>query len=142
MVVLEERRYLSRAPEEFMDITEDVRAVVRDSGVTAGLVAVICSHTTCGIVINEGLPCVEADLRRMLDRIAPLEGDYAHAHFLPSYGATGNNSPGHLKSTVVGSHCVFPVIDGEAVMGGAQTVWLAEFDGPQKRKVYIEVLGE
>lgn len=142
MVSLTERSYLSEAPEAFIDITEDIREAVAASGVGAGVAYVICTHTTCGIVVNEGLPCVERDLRTMLDGLAPLEGDYAHAHFLPSYGATGNNSPGHLKSTLVGNHCVIPVMGGEALLGGAQTVWLAEFDGPQRRRVWFEVLGD
>ena len=37
---------------------------------------------------------------------------------------------------------MFPVVDGQAVMGAAQDVYLAEFDGPQRRKVYVEVMGE
>ena len=41
-----------------------------------------------------------------------------------------------------GNHCLFPVIDGEIVCGGAQDIYLAEFDGPQLRKVYVEVMGE
>ena len=75
-------------------------------------------------------------------RIAPLDAPYAHAHFLPSYGATGNNSCGHIKSMITGNSCFFPVKDGHIVCGGAQNIYLAEFDGPQKRKVYVEVLGE
>ena len=104
--------------------------------------SLILSHTTCGIVVNEGLPCVETDLMETLDRIAPLDAPYAHAHFLPSYGATGNNSCGHIKSMICGNSCFFPVQDGHIVCGSAQNIYLAEFDGPQKRKVYVEVLGE
>ena len=47
-----------------------------------------------------------------------------------------------LKSVLTGNHCLFPVIDGEIVCGGAQDIYLAEFDGPQLRKVYVEVMGE
>lgn len=130
------------APDQFIDITEDVHAAIERSAVTDGLAAIILSHTTCGIVVNEGLPCVETDLMETLDRIAPRDAPYAHAHFLPSYGATGNNSCGHIKSMICGNSCFFPVQDGHIVCGGAQNIYLAEFDGPQKRKVYVEVLGE
>lgn len=88
MVTLETLSYLSTAPDQFIDITEDVHAAIERSSVTNGLAAIILSHTTCGIVVNEGLPCVETDLMETLDRIAPLDAPYAHAHFLPSYGAT------------------------------------------------------
>ena len=112
MVTLETLSYLSTAPDQFIDITEDVHAAIERSSVTNGLAAIILSHTTCGIVVNEGLPCVETDLMETLDRIAPLDAPYAHAHFLPSYGATGNNSCGHIKSMICGNSCFFPVQDG------------------------------
>ena len=64
-----------------------------------------------------------------------------HAHFLPSYGATGNNSCGHIKSMICGNSCFFPSKMATSC-GSAQNIYLAEFDGPQKRKVYVEVLGE
>ena len=111
MVTLETLSYLSTAPDQFIDITEDVHAAIERSAVTDGLAAIILSHTTCGIVVNEGLPCVETDLMETLDRIAPPDAPYAHAHFLPSYGATGNNSCGHIKSMICGNSCFFPVQD-------------------------------
>lgn len=70
MVTLETLSYLSTAPDQFIDITEDVHAAIERSSVTNGLAAIILSHTTCGIVVNEGLPCVETDLMETLDRIA------------------------------------------------------------------------
>lgn len=142
MVRLETLSLLSTRDCQFLKITDEVHRIVEVSGVADGLVAVITAHTTCGIVVNEGLPCVERDLGALLDRVAPLDGPYAHAHFLPSYGATGNNSQGHLKSTLVGNSCLFPVIDGHVVCGDAQDIYLVEFDGPQRRKVFVEVLGE
>lgn len=142
MVVLKTIQHLSRATEEFFNITDQVKAIVRESGVTNGLVAVITAHTTTGILVNESLPCVETDLNDMLNRLVPLDAPYAHAHFLPTYGATSNNSQGHLKSALTGNHCLFPVIDGEAVCGGAQDIYLVEFDGPQLRRVFVEVMGE
>ena len=93
-------------------------------------------------MVNEALPCVETDISEMLERMVPLDVPYAHAHFLPDYGATGNNSQGHLKSMLMGNHCMFPVIDGKIVCGGAQEIYLVDFDGPQARTVYVEVMGE
>lgn len=142
MVVLKTIQHLSRATEEFYNITDQVKAIVRESGITNGLVSVITAHTTTGILVNESLPCVETDLNDMLNRLVPLDAPYAHAHFLPTYGATSNNSQGHLKSALTGNHCLFPVIDGEVVCGGAQDIYLVEFDGPQLRRVFVEVMGE
>lgn len=142
MVVVETIRHLSKKVEEYYNITRQVHDIVQKSGIQSGFVAVITAHTTTGIIVNEALPCVETDISDMLEKVAPLEAPYAHAHFLPTYGATSNNSQGHLKSVVAGNHCMFPVLQGEVVCGGAQEIYLVEFDGPQLRKVFVEVMGE
>lgn len=118
MVVLKTIRHLSESVEEYFNITRQVHDIVRESGVKNGFVAVITAHTTTGIVVNEALPCVEADISEMLEKSVPLEAPYLHAHFLPTYGATSNNSQGHLKSVLTGNHCMFPVVDGEICRGG------------------------
>lgn len=142
MVVVETIQHLSQKVEEYYNLTQQIHDIVRKSGIRNGFVAVITAHTTTGILVNESLPCVETDISEMLERMVPLEAPYAHAHFLPTYGATSNNSQGHLKSVLTGNHCLFPVIDGKIVCGGAQDIYLAEFDGPQLRRVFVEVMGE
>lgn len=142
MVKLTTIEHLSKKVTELHNITQEVHDAVAQSGITNGLVVVVTAHTTTGILVNESLPCVETDMEEMFERLVPLDQDYVHAHFLPSYGATSNNSQGHLKSLLAGNHCAFPVVDGAIVCGGAQDIYLAEFDGPQKRKVYVEVMGE
>ena len=109
MVVLKKIHRLSKNVEEYMNITEEVHRIVEESGIQNGHVAVLTAHTTTGIMVNEALPCVETDISEMLEKIVPLNAPYAHAHFLPDYGATGNNSQGHLKSMLMGNHCMFPV---------------------------------
>ena len=142
MVDLKEIYWSSEKPEQFHLITKEVHEIVENSPVKNGLVLVVTAHTTTGLIVNEGLPCVETDIADILTRIAPLEADYAHAHFLPSYGATGNNSTGHIKSLICGNHCVFPVVDGKIVCGAAQDIYIVEFDGPQTRRIFVEVFGE
>ncbi len=142
MVVVETIKHLSESVSEFYNITEQVHNIVKNSGVTNGFVLVLTAHTTTGIMVNEALPCVEKDLDEMLEKMVPVDSPFVHAHFLPSYGATSNNSQGHLKSALTGNHCMFPVMDGKIVCGGAQDIYLVEFDGPQARKIFVEVMGE
>lgn len=142
MVVVETIKHLSESVSEFYNITEQVHNIVKNSGVTNGFVLVLTAHTTTGIMVNEALPCVEKDLDEMLEKMVLVDSPFVHAHFLPSYGATSNNSQGHLKSALTGNHCMFPVMDGKIVCGGAQDIYLVEFDGPQARKIFVEVMGE
>ena len=127
---------------ELIKITDDVRQFVAQSKIKNGVVYVILSHTTAGIMVNESLPCLEKDIEATLEDLVPLHKNYAHSHFLPSYGATGGNAPGHLKSLLCGNHAVLPIKDGVIQCGFAQDIYLAEFDGPQVRKIFIQVQGE
>ena len=105
---------ISKKEFELIRITKDILKAVEESGVQNGVVYAITAHTT----------------------------SYNHNHFLPSYGAIGCNAPGHLKSMICGNHAVFPIVDGHVVCGNAQDVYFGEFDGIQRRKVYITVMGE
>lgn len=142
MVKLKTLVLRSTAEFQMIKITSEIQSFVEQCGIINGLAAVISAHTTTGIMVNEGLECVETDIEELLERLAPKDWPYAHAHFLPSYGATGSNSPSHLKSMISGNSCMFIVQDGKLVSGDAQDVYLAEFDGPKSRKVYIQVIGE
>ena len=132
----------STAEFQMIKITKEIRSFIEECGVQNGIAAVISAHTTTGIMVNEGLECVETDIEELLERLVPKDMPYAHAHFLPSYGATGSNSPSHLKSMLSGNNCMFVVKDGKMISGDAQDVYLAEFDGPKSRKVHIQVIGE
>lgn len=127
---------------ELIDITDTVKKYVAESGVQNGIVHVITEHTTTGITVNEGLPCVESDLMAGMDRLFPEDYPYAHNHYLPSYGTIGGNAPGHLKSMVTGNHCVYPIIGGKIRLGGVTQIYFAEFDGIKNRKYMIHIMGE
>lgn len=132
----------SKAEFELIKITADVLKFVRSAGVKNGILYVITAHTTAGIMVNESLPCLEKDIEEKLEELVPYDSPYFHNHFLPSYGSMGCNTPGHLKSMLVGNHAVFPILDGEIQCGNAQDIYFAEFDGIQRRKIYLTVMGE
>ena len=128
---------------ELIDVTDRVRSTVSDSGVRNGVVYVTTMHTTTGITVNEGLPDVEDDVLGMLKRLAPAEDpSYRHARFLPSDGAMAVNSHAHQRAVILGPQVAFPLADGELVLGGRQTIYFAELDGPLQRKFVVHVLGE
>jgi secondary thiamine-phosphate synthase enzyme len=142
MVKLTSITLLTRTEFQLIKITDKVRDFVKESGILNGLVTVISAHTTTGIIVNEGLDCVEIDMEEALDRLVPKNLPYAHAHFLPSYGATGSNAHCHLKSMLTGNNCMFVVQDGHMLAGSAQDIYFTEFDGPNTRTLYIQVIGE
>ena len=142
MVKLTTKKVLSKKEFQLISIREDVIKAVEESGIQNGIVLVMSAHTTAGVMVNEDLECLHVDMEKTLDKMAPVVADYAHSHYLPSYGATGGNAPGHLKHMLTGYEVMFPVIEGKALIRFAQDIYFAEFDGPQLRTYYIEVMGE
>lgn len=142
MVNLKSITILTTEYNQFVLITKEIEDVVKESGVKKGIVNVISKHTTTGITVNESLECLESDIEEFLGRLAPEDWPYAHARMLRDYGSTAGNPTGHLKAHVTGNHCHFIVNDGQIEKGGAQEVYFCEFDGPAKRTILIQVMGE
>ena len=117
---------------QFVDITEQVAAVVSARGAWHGAVLVYCPHTTAGITINENAdPDVVTDLLTGLERLAPREAGWRHRE---------GNSDGHLKASIIGSSVTVPVEAGRMLLGTWQGIYLGEFDGPRRRHVLVTAL--
>ena len=142
MTEYRELTYEPQAYNELIPIAEDIKKLVSECGIQQGIVYIITKHTTTGITVNENLECLKADILKRLGMIFPEEDDYYHARFLQSYGAMAGNPTGHLKAMITGNHAVFPIVNGSIMLGKAQEIYLAEFDGPQIRDVMISILGD
>ncbi len=115
-----------------VDITAGVTEAARASGVQDGAVLVYCPHTTAGIYINEGAdPDVVADVEAFLEEAVPQGRPYRHRE---------GNSPAHIRSILTGNAVTIPLAAGRVMLGRWQHVFLAEFDGPRTRDVYVQIL--
>lgn len=127
---------------ELVSIMDEVVNFVKSSGIKEGMVFIVTAHTSSGIMVNENLECLKTDIEETLETLAPLDHQYAHSHVLLSYGATGGNAPGHLKQMLTGNHTMMVIKNGSLDCGFAQSIFFSEFDGPQNRKVVIQIQGE
>jgi len=122
----------SKSKTEFIDITEDIRALIKESGVQQGVCYIYVPHTTAGVTINEGAdPAVKRDLIAALNRLVPFEGDYHHIE---------GNSAAHIKSTLVGSAQIVLIEEGKLQLGTWQSIYFCEFDGPRHRRVLVKLV--
>jgi secondary thiamine-phosphate synthase enzyme len=140
-IKLEKLEVQTRGDKELVDITPEVERVVRESGVQNGVVNVLTMHTSSGIIVTEGLPCLEMDVLNHLETLAPDDGDYYHNRYLDIDGRLGFNAGSHLKSILGGINAFFPIEDGQIVKGGRQRIYFAEYDGPLARTYVVQVLG-
>lgn len=122
----------TKASQEFIDITYLIDKAIEESSIQNGIAVIYCPHTTAGITINEnGDPDVVRDIISSLNNVFPVEGDYRHFE---------GNSHAHLKSSYMGAEKTIIINEGNPILGTWQSVYLCEFDGPRRRKVFVKVM--
>jgi secondary thiamine-phosphate synthase enzyme len=134
-------------PLEVVDLTDDLRAAVKDSGVTDGCVVAFCAHTTCTLVLNELEDGALDDLRRRLDHLVPADVYYGHDDLERrrqnlQEGHERPNGRAHVTHMLLGgsSHAI-PVVGGEPALARWQRLLLLELDDPRERHVVFHAFG-
>jgi secondary thiamine-phosphate synthase enzyme len=132
----------------FVDLTDDLRRAIKDSGVTVGCVVAFCAHTTCALIINEWEDGALEDFRRRVECIVPGDAYYAHDDLERrtqnlQEGHERANGQAHVTQMLLGatSHAV-PVAAGEPMFGQWQRLLLVELDEPKDRQVVFHVFGD
>lgn len=121
---------------EFINITGQVEAALRTSGIAEGMILVSAMHITAGVWVNDAEDGLLADIDEWLEQLAPFKKNYRHHR-------TGEtNGDAHLKSLLVHHQVIVPVTKGKLDLGTWQQVYYAEFDGRRKKRVIIKVMGE
>ena len=116
------------------DITEQVEAIVSESGAQTGLVNVYVQGATAGIMIQENWDeSVQRDVLSLLKKLIP-NGVWEHDQ-------QDGNGDAHLKAGIVGPQETIPIVDGKMGLSTWQNIFLCEFDGPRsKRSIVITII--
>jgi secondary thiamine-phosphate synthase enzyme len=123
--------FTTQGQGDLQDITADVQRAVGEAGVRQGVCHIFVPHTTAGVTLNENWDRdVRGDLLRALAALVP-DVPYHHGE---------GNSPAHLMSTLVGSGETLLIEEGRLVLGSWQGVYLAEFDGPRRRRILVKIV--
>lgn len=125
---------------ELRGITDELRSFVERSPVRDGIVHISSLHTTTGLVLNEIEGALLSDMTTLFEQLVPRGVYYKHNDPLLT-GCARKNADAHLRALVVGHSLSIPVEDGRLRLGTWQRVLLAEFDGPNTRKVHLQVMG-
>jgi secondary thiamine-phosphate synthase enzyme len=124
----------TRSHAELVDITTAVQRTVGEKGMQSGVCHVFVPHTTAGLTLNENWdPSVQADVLMELDKIVPWHDNYRHGE---------GNSAAHIKASLMGFSHTILVEDGRLVLGTWQGIYLAEFDGPRRRRVLVKLVSD
>ena len=122
----------------FVNITPQVEACVRESGIQEGLGLVNAMHITASVFINDDEHGLHEDYERWLEELAPHEpiGQYHH-------NRTGeDNADAHLKRQVMGRVVTVAITKGRLDFGPWEQIFYGEFDGLRAKRVLVKIIGE
>jgi secondary thiamine-phosphate synthase enzyme len=129
---MQEFTVTTRKQTDMVNITAQVLAAVRGSGMQRGICTVFVPHTTAGVTINENAdPDVIRDMLMEMNKVIPFQDGYTHGE---------GNSAAHIKSSLVGCSLNVIIESGSLQLGTWQSIFFCEFDGPRKRTVWVQTL--
>jgi len=128
-------RLATEGEGQIVDLTEGVLAVVRQSGVSAGVVCVFVTGSTAAVTTMEYEPGGVDDLRALVERLVPRGAEYQH-----NVLNHDDNAHAHLRASLLGPSLSIPLVRGSLVLGTWQQVVLIDFDDrPRDRSVHVQI---
>jgi len=122
----------------FLNITPQVEAALKESGVREGLALVNAMHITASVFINDDERGLLADYDAWLERLAPHEPVSGYRH-----NRTGeDNADAHMKRQIMGREVVVAITAGKLDFGPWEQIFYGEFDGGRRKRVLIKIIGE
>jgi secondary thiamine-phosphate synthase enzyme len=121
-----------------INITPQIEAEVRASGINEGLALVNAMHITASVFINDNESGLHHDFEVWLEKLAPEKpySNYRHNN-------TGeDNADAHLKRTIMGREVVVAITKGKLDFGPWEQIFYGEFDGRRKKRVLVKIIGE
>ena len=122
----------------FLNLTPQVEAALRASGIKEGLCLVNAMHISASVFINDDESGLHADYERWLEKLAPEKPHSAYDH-----NRTGeDNADAHLKRQIMGREVVVALTAGRLDFGPWEQIFYGEFDGRRKKRVLVKIIGE
>ncbi|MBK9944665.1 MAG: secondary thiamine-phosphate synthase enzyme YjbQ [Kouleothrix sp.] len=121
--------------DSLIDITEQVRAIVKASQVDSGVCYVVVGHTTAAVTINSHMdPATAKDIVADVRRLVPTRTDFFHIFDTPADAAA------HIKASLIGNSETVLIENNDLVLGHSQGLLFFEFDGPRTRQVMVKII--
>ena len=120
-----------------INITPQVEAELRASGIREGLCLVNAMHISASVFINDDEAGLHADFEKWLERLAP---ETPHSQYAHNCGE--DNADAHLKRTLMGREVVVAVTEGRLDLGPWEQIFYGEFDGLRRKRVLVKIIGE
>ena len=129
---------------QIYNLTQSLNEEIASSKIHNGIVNISSRHTTTALAINEDEPRLRTDLQAFFSEIAPQNRPYKHndIHLRNCDPDEPQNAHSHILAILLNSHESIPLVNGQLLLGQWQSVLLFELDGPRKRHIGVQILGE
>lgn len=122
----------------FVNITNTVEELVRQSGIREGICLVNAMHISASVFINDAEDGLLHDYDVWLEKLALHEPTSQYRH-----NQTGeDNADAHLKRQVMGREVVIAITKGKLDFGPWEQIFYGEFDGRRRKRVLVKMIGE
>ena len=121
----------------YIDITDEVVAALRESGIKEGLLLCNAMHITASVFINDDESGLHSDFETWLEKLAPEKPHDQYRH-----NGYEDNADAHLKRQVMGREVVVAVTRGRLDFGPWEQIFYGEFDGRRSKRVLVKIIGE
>lgn len=121
----------------YVNITAEVEAALRESGIREGLCLVNAMHITAAVFINDDERGLHADFEKWLEKLAPEKPHSQYAH-----NGGEDNADAHLKRQLMGREVVVAVTNGALDFGPWEQIFYAEYDGLRRKRALVKIIGE
>jgi len=122
----------------FVNITAQVEACLKESGIREGLALICPMHITASVFINDDESGLHRDYDAWLEKVAPHDPVSQYQH-----NRTGeDNADAHIKRQILGREVVVAVTEGKLDFGTWEQIFYGEFDGRRRKRVLVKIIGE
>ena len=129
--------FKTKTRRAFLNITPQVDAALRESGIQEGLCLVNAMNITASVFLNDDESGLHRDLERWLEKLAP---EKPHSQY--DHNGYEDNADAHLKRSIMGRETVVAVTNGRLDFGTWEQIFYGEFDGMRNKRVLVKIIGE
>ena len=126
-----------RTRRALINMTPQVEACLKESGIREGLVLVNAMHITASVFINDDESGLHHDYEKWLEKLAPHAPVSQYRHNVGE-----DNADAHMKRQIMGREVVVAVTKGKLDFGTWERIFYGEFDGRRKKRVLVKIIGE
>jgi secondary thiamine-phosphate synthase enzyme len=125
------------ARRQLVNITPQIAAALRESGISEGILLCNAMHITASVFINDDESGLHHDFEVWLEKLAPEKPHSQYRH-----NGAEDNADAHLKRTIMGREVVVAITAGQLDLGPWEQIFYGEFDGKRRKRALIKIVGE